>query len=131
MANPLPLPSKANDNIFLSPYLAADAPEVLFLRIEDCTKVALLGKNPYTDRQLIYTAIRLLLNTGLYVRAFEGCDLLAEVDQTWSELRHIVQEVFQWRLNATASTADHQDICPCTLLHDEQHLHCVGANCWG
>ncbi len=41
---------KSNDNVFRSPYLAADAPKVLFCRIENCTKVALLGKNPYTDK---------------------------------------------------------------------------------
>jgi hypothetical protein len=35
---------KANNNIFCSPNLAANAPKVLFHRIQDCAKVALLGK---------------------------------------------------------------------------------------
>jgi hypothetical protein len=69
---------KKNDNIFRSPYLAADTPEVLFHRIEDCAKDALLGISPYTNRQLIYTAICLLLSTDLNSRAFEGWDLLAQ-----------------------------------------------------
>jgi hypothetical protein len=37
---------EANDNIFHSPYLVADAPKVLTRQMEDCAKVALLGKNP-------------------------------------------------------------------------------------
>jgi hypothetical protein len=60
-----------NNSIFRSPYSAVDAPKVLFHRIEDCTKVALLGKNLYMDKRLILTAIHLLLGTGLYVRAFK------------------------------------------------------------
>ena len=35
----------ANDMIFRSPYSAADAPEVLFRRIEDCAEIAMLGEN--------------------------------------------------------------------------------------
>ena len=62
---------EANDTIFRSPYSAADAPEVLFHRIEDCAEIAMLGNNPYTDRQLVVMAVRLLLTTGLYIRAFE------------------------------------------------------------
>ena len=49
--------------------------------------MALLGKNPYTDKQLIMNAIRLLLSTGLYTRAFEDWDQLNEATKTWIELR--------------------------------------------
>jgi hypothetical protein len=57
----------ANDSMYRSPYSATDAPEVQFRRIEDCAKVAMLGNNPYTDKQLILTAVRHLLTTGLYI----------------------------------------------------------------
>ncbi len=106
---------KANNNIFHSPYLAADAPKVLFRRIEDCAKVVSLGKNPYTNRQLIYTAICLLLSAGLYVCTFKGWDLLAEVDQTWIKLRRIIQEAFQQCLNATVPITGHQGDAPALL----------------
>ena len=49
--------------------------------------------------------IRLLLTTGLYIRMFEEWDRLALADQTWIELRRLIQESFQRRLNATAPTA--------------------------
>ena len=59
---------EANDHIFQSPTSAADAPEVLLRRIEECAEKVLLGQNPYTNKQLITNTIRLLLTTGLYIR---------------------------------------------------------------
>jgi len=103
---------EANDTLFRSPYSAADAPEVLFRRIEDCAEIATLGDNPYIDKQLILTAVRHLLTTGLYIRAFEDWDLLDPVDRTWVELRSIIQDAFERCLNATAPTAGHQGYAP-------------------
>jgi hypothetical protein len=69
---PTPPALESNDHIFqTSPTSAANAPEVLFCCIKECAEKALLGQNPYTDKQLIANTIRLLLTTGLYVRAFE------------------------------------------------------------
>ena len=103
---------EANDNIFQSLTLVADAPKVLFRHIEECAEKALLGKNPYTDNQLITNTIRLLLTTGLYIRVFEDWDQLAKPAKTWIELRRMTQEAFQHRLNATAPTAGKPRICP-------------------
>ncbi len=103
---------EANNTIFRSPYSAADAPEVLFRQIEDCAEIATLGDNPYTNKQLILTAVRHLLTTGLYIQAFEDWDQLSAADQTWFELRQIIQDAFERRLNATASTAGHHGYAP-------------------
>jgi hypothetical protein len=92
--------------------LAADPPEVLFHHIEECAETALLGKNPYTDKQLIMNAVRLLLSTGLYTRAFEDWDQLADASKTWIELCQIIQDAFQRRLNASAPTSGHQGYAP-------------------
>jgi hypothetical protein len=62
---PTPAVLEANNHIFRSPTLAAKAPKVLFHHIKECAKKALLGQNPYTDKQLITNTIRLLLTTGL------------------------------------------------------------------
>ena len=62
---PTPEVLEANDHIFRSPTSAADAPKVLFCRIEECVEKAFLGQNPYTNKQLITYTIRLLLTTGL------------------------------------------------------------------
>ncbi len=103
---------KINDTAFRGVYLAADATKVLFWRIEDCAEIAILGRNPYTDHQLLQNAIFLLLSTGLYVRAFEECDRLQPTAQTWVALCTMIQEVFQRRLNATAPTAGHHGYAP-------------------
>ncbi len=94
-----------NDVTFCGPYSATSAPEVLFRRIKNCTEIAILGNNPYTDRQLINNAICLLLTTSLYIRAFEEWDRLLPGAQTWIKLRHLIQEAFQRHLNATVPTA--------------------------
>jgi hypothetical protein len=109
---PTPSALKANNHIFRSPTSAANAPEVLFRRIKECAETALLGKNPYTHKQLITNTIRLLLTMGLYFRAFEDRDQLTEPVKTWIELRRMIQEAFQQRLNATAPTAGHQGYAP-------------------
>jgi hypothetical protein len=102
---PTPAALEINDVTFCGPYSAANAPEVLFRRIENCAEIAILGNNPYTEKQLITNAICLLLTTGLYTRAFKEWDHLLATVQTWIELRHLIQEAFQRRLNATAPTA--------------------------
>ena len=67
---PTPAAMGINDATFCGVYSAAYAPEVLFRRIKDCAEIVILGRNPYTDCQLLQNAIHLLLTTGLYVRAF-------------------------------------------------------------
>jgi hypothetical protein len=109
---PTPTALEANDHIFRSPTSAADAPKVLFRRIEECAETALLGQNPYTVKQVITNTIHLLLTTGLYIRAFEDWDQLDKTAKTWIELRRVIQEAFQRRLKATAPTAGHQGYAP-------------------
>jgi hypothetical protein len=109
---PTPAVLEANNHIFCSPTLAANAPQVLFRHIKECAKKALLGQNPYIDKQLITNTIRLLLTTGLYVCAFEEWDQLLEPNKTWIELHRMIQDAFQHQLNTTAPTAGHQGYAP-------------------
>ena len=109
---PTPAALEMNDNEFRRPYSPADAPEVLFRRIENCAEIAIIGGNPYTDRQIVMNTIRLLLTTGIYTRMFEEWDRLAIVDQTWIALRQMIQEAFQRRLNATAPTTGGHGYAP-------------------
>ena len=109
---PTPAAMEINDTAFRGVYSAADAPEVLFRRIEDCAKITIIGRNPYTDRQLLQNAICLLLTTRLYVRAFEEWDCLQPTAQMWVALRMMIQEAFQSRLNATAPTAGRNGYAP-------------------
>ncbi len=115
---PTPAALEENDHIFRSPTSAADPLEVLLRHIEECAETALFGKNPYTDKLLIMNAIRLLLSTGLYTRAFEDWDQLSEAAKTWIELRRIIQDAFQRRLNASAPTSSHQGYAPALPFHN-------------
>jgi hypothetical protein len=124
---PTPLALEANDHIFQSPMSAADPPQVLFRRIKECAKTALLGENPYTDKQLIMNMIRLLLTKGLYIRAFEDWDHLAKGAKTWIKLRRIIQEAFQRRLNASAPTSGHQGYAP-ALPFQQNAFNALAAN---
>jgi hypothetical protein len=101
---PTPAALKSNDNEFRRPYSAADAPEVSSRRIENCAEIAIIGWNPYTDRQIVMNTIRFLLTTGLYIRMFEEWDRLPIADQTWIKLHWMIQGSFQRRLNAMAPT---------------------------
>jgi hypothetical protein len=58
-SKPTPAALEGNDNMFHRPYSATDPPELLFGWIEECAEIPLLGRDPYTDRQLINNAIRL------------------------------------------------------------------------
>jgi hypothetical protein len=109
---PTPAALEINNVTFCGHYSAANAPEVLFRRIENCAEIAILGNNSYTDRQLINNAIRLLLTTGLYIRAFEKWDRLFPGAQTWIEFCCLIQEAFQRCLNATAPMAGGQGYAP-------------------
>ena len=92
---PTPAALEINDTTFCGPYSAAYAPKVLSCRIKNCAEIAILSNNPYTEKQLITNAIRLLLSTRLYIRAFEEWDRLLPAAQMWIELRRVIQEAFQ------------------------------------
>ena len=92
---PTPAVMEQNDTTFRGPYSAAKAPEVLFCCIEDCAKIPLLWHNPYTNCQLINSAIRLLLTTGLYTWPFEEWSQFQPPAQTWIALRMMIQQAFQ------------------------------------
>ena len=79
-----------NDVAFRSHYSAANAPKILYPHIENCTKIAILGQNPYTDHLLINNMIRLLLTTGIHQWPFEEWDRLTPTNQTWIALRALI-----------------------------------------
>ena len=97
---PTPSALEASNHIFRSLTSAVDAPEVLL------TKKALIGQNPYTDKQLITNTIRLLLTMSLYI------DQLTEPAKTSIELRRMIQKACQRRLNVAAPTTGHQGYAP-------------------
>ncbi len=124
---PTPAALEGKDAAFHHPYLAANPPKLLFHQIKECAKIALLGRDPYTNQQLINNAIRLLLTTGLHLWPFEEWDRLQPVAQMWIALQAMIQESFQHRLNATAPTAGHQGYAP-ALPHQQNAFRALANN---
>ncbi len=116
---PTPAALEGNDKTLRHPYSAADPPEFLFRLIKECAEIALFGRDPYTDCQLINNAICLLLTTGLYLRPFKEWNRMLPNTKTWITLRTLIQELFQHCLNATAPTTGHQGYAP--ALPFQQH----------
>ena len=86
-----------NDKIFRAPFGANEVPESLFLRLERCQEVALLGLNPYSQTQLVNCAIQLLLQSGIFpMKEFE--DWEREASKTWTDLKRFVQSAYQRKL---------------------------------
>ncbi len=118
---------KLNDKFFRSPFLVADAPKVLFHQIEDCAEVALLGKNPYTDKQLVQRAICLKLGTGLYyVRTFKDRDLLAKSQPNVSQAPPHHPGCIPASFKCHGAHIGTSRIYSCTSLNDEQCIWCFG-----
>jgi hypothetical protein len=122
---PMPAVLETNDAVFHSPYLAVDAPKVLFCQIEECAEMALLSRNPYMDRQLVANAIRLLLTTVLYIWPFKEWNHLTAPNQTWIALLTMIQKAFQQCLNATAPTTGNHGYTP-AMPHQQNSFRILG-----
>jgi hypothetical protein len=88
-----------NDKIFCTDFLPNNAPELLLLHIKQCQEVAIIARNPYSEKQLIANTIHLLLQSSIFpMKEFE--DWEATNNKTWTSLKMFVHGVFQHRLVA-------------------------------
>ncbi len=55
-----------NDLLVQSPFLPSKAPEMLFYHIEQCQKIQTNAEDPYTPKQIISNAVRLLMASGIF-----------------------------------------------------------------
>jgi hypothetical protein len=55
-----------NDALFHSPFLATEAPKMLFYQIEQCQERPAIAQDPYTPKEIIGNAIRLLMQSGIF-----------------------------------------------------------------
>jgi hypothetical protein len=60
-----------------------------------------------------------------YIRLFEEWDRLTAPNQTWIVLCTMIQEAFQWHLNATAPTTGHHGYAP-VMLHQQNAFGILG-----
>ncbi len=55
-----------NNLLFRSPFLPSKVTETLFYQIEQCQEIQMIAEDPYTPKQIIINAIRLLMALGIF-----------------------------------------------------------------
>jgi hypothetical protein len=102
-----------NNKLFKLPFLPTQAPKLLFHRIEQCQKIALIMHNPYIQEKLIANAIHLLFQSGIFpMNEFE--DWEATMIKTWPELKKFIRGAYRQRLIAVqlCNTSGQQGYAP-------------------
>jgi hypothetical protein len=62
----------SNNTTFTAPFNPAETPETLFRRVEECQEVAVLGRAPYSNAQIVGTTMYLFQQSGIFpTREFE------------------------------------------------------------
>jgi hypothetical protein len=88
---------------FLAPYNPQDPSELLFKQCADCQEIAIMVKEPYTNKQIL-NVINLLMCCGMYVHDMEDYDRWADTNKTWLHLSPFIQMAYQRPLQMGAST---------------------------
>jgi hypothetical protein len=55
-----------NNTLFRSPFPATEAPGMLFYPIKHCQEIQPIAQDPYTQKQIIGNAVRLLMQSGIF-----------------------------------------------------------------
>jgi hypothetical protein len=98
---PTPMALHNNDLLFRSPMATNDAPEILFYRIEQCQEIATLAGDPYTQMQIINTAVRILMQVQvLPLKEFNTWDQTP--NKTYPGLKTFIHEAYTRRLQSLA-----------------------------
>ncbi len=86
-----------NDVLFRSPFLGTKAPKMLFYRIEQCQEIQTITQDPYTPKQIIGNAVRLLMQSGIFpLKEFDPWE--ATVVKTYPILKMFIHEAYSRRL---------------------------------
>lgn len=94
----------SNNTTFTAPFNPAETPETLFRRVEECQEVAVLGRTPYSNAQIVGTTMYLFQQSGIFpTREFETWE--AVTPKTWPALKLHVQGAFQRKLVANSMRA--------------------------
>jgi hypothetical protein len=88
-----------NNLLFQSPFLPSKAPEMLFYQIEQCQEIQTITEDPYTPKQIISNAVRLLMATGIFpLKEFNTWEALPI--KTYPILKTFVHEAYTRHLTS-------------------------------
>jgi hypothetical protein len=99
-----------NNLLFQSPFLPSKTPEMLFYCIEQCQEIQTIAEDPYTPKQIISNAVRLLMASGIFpLKEFNTWEALPI--KTYPILKTFVHEVYTRRLTSIqlCNTAGQQE----------------------
>jgi hypothetical protein len=89
----------ANNTLFKSPFTMSEAPELLFYCIEQCQEIMTLGQLPYTTKQIIQNALRLLMMSQIFpMKEFDTWE--NSTVKTYPALKTFIHEAYSCRLNS-------------------------------
>jgi hypothetical protein len=87
------------NTLFCSPFLATKAPEMLFYQIKQCQEIQTIAQDPYTPRQIIGNAIRLLMQSGIFpLKEFDTWEVMPV--KSYSILKMFIHEAYSRCLTA-------------------------------
>jgi hypothetical protein len=95
---PTPNAVRQNNVMFFSAYNPQDPPKLLFKRITDCQEVAITAKVPYTTEQLLMNVVNLFTRAGIYARDMDDWERKPPNEQTYYNLRPLIQAAYQCHL---------------------------------
>jgi hypothetical protein len=82
----------------------ADAPEMLFYRIEQCQEIVTLGGDPYTQMQIMNMVVCILMQVQVFPsKEFDTWEQTAE--RTYPGLKTFIHEAYTRRLQSLALRA--------------------------
>jgi hypothetical protein len=88
-----------NDTLFRSAMTLGDLPEMLFYRIKQCQQIQRIGKIPYSNDQIIATALRILVQSIIFpLKQFHAWEAMAT--KTYPALKTFILEVYGQQLAA-------------------------------
>jgi hypothetical protein len=86
-----------NNKLFKLDFSPNNAPESLFLKVEQCQEVTIIARNQYSNIQLFMNTMHLLLQSRIFLmKEFE--DWEATTNKTWMSLKAFIHGAFQRRL---------------------------------
>ena len=100
-----------NQAAWSAPHNNQDAPENLFLRLEQCQQVAILAKNAYSETQMITNAVLLLRQSNIFPsKDYDDWDDVPEATRTWPIMRAFFHKKYTKRMtsiNMNAKSGQH------------------------
>jgi hypothetical protein len=88
-----------NNTLFRCSMTPGNSPKMLFYQIEQCQEIQCIGKIPYSNNQIIATAVRILVQSNIFpLKEFNMWEAMAT--KTYPALKMFIHKAYGWCLTA-------------------------------